>query len=218
MLRAYCRAIFILLGLQIWIRLVFLAGSISLIRIESLEWMDLGYFLLNSVRFDLMVAGYLLCPFLIISLPSIFISKWKPIANLLLKWNLLLATGSIVLISILDVYHFSIMQDHFNSLGLEYLRSLGFQFTWLFPTAALFIVYCGARTFQIIRKHNFNNIKGYSLTVWFMIIVLTSVLIRSSFSEHHLDLRHAEVTHSRELNRVIIPSTYALDQALRKRR
>lgn len=217
MLRIYYRAVILLLGLLFWSRVFFLAFAFPNIRGMPI-FTDWFLFVLTSVRFDLMVIGYCLTPFLFLTGASIFIKRLNSHIIQILNWNILLAIFILTVISILDVQHFNQFQDRFNMLGLEVLKALHFSFSLFFIITSGALVYFAYLSVKALQKTNFQLAQRTSWLEWLIMILVTATMIRSSFGDHHLDLRHAEVTTLPQLNKIIIPSAYALDQALRGRR
>jgi len=217
MIRVFYKVVILLMNLLFWSRLAFFVTFLRDTPFDQSFW-DWLQFITAAVRFDLMVTGYCLSPFLILAGPVIFFRKLNHFIPRMLKWNLLTAIILLTVISILDMQHFLLFKDRLNSSGFEILQNFSFSPSWpLFVTGALFVFFCYSSV-KAIKKIHFEYSLHSGMLSWIFLLFFTGLMIRSSFGEHHLDLRHAEVTKSEHLNRLIIPSAYALDQAIRGRR
>lgn len=95
---------------------------------------------------------------------------------------------------------------------------------WLSLFDLKFLAACGLSVVWTLGwcKRVTSDTPEYSWPIaWNKFLILGAFLFlgaRGSFSAHHLDLRYAIVSDDAMVNLSVIPSSYALDQALRGRR
>lgn len=211
------RPTLILLSLSYWFRILFLFIFYKQIsfNIDFSDWLN---FFFTSFRFDMMVVGYIAASFLLFSFFGIFIPFIRSQLSFILKTIFSLAAIILTFINILDVQHYQLFKDRINSSGLQFLSSFQIQFDFFFWITTLIYFYFGYSAYKKISRLKEFRLDKVGIISWLFAFLFTAVVIRSSFGEHHLDLRNVEVTKSDQLNIVIIPSAYAFDQALRNRR
>ena len=217
MFKTYLKSItflFLLLAMQ---RFLFLSLSYDLWKSASVS--DILFCLMAGARFDLMVTGYALIPALILLLPPLEkilakISLFRPIYKLLIEILVLY----LVIIEFFDLEWVHIYGDRFNSAHTanEFVERVpidGFLLFNLILSLAIFI-FC---VFSILRWR-IHKPTSDRMRVWLAMLILAAIMIRGSFGEYHLDLRHSKVTGNEFLNNAAISSAYALDQAIKSRR
>ena len=162
----------------------------------------------TGLRFDLMIIGF-------INLPIVILFKFSFIRSKFWLWisMWLLITSFIVSLDHSLFFHTGDrVSYHTLSLPLEAIskRIEFFELGLWFSMALLFSLSC-----LLLREKNKANL---SFKDWALIVLLSGFFARGSFGQHHLDLRHSEVTSDKFLNVVAINSIYSFDQAYKKRR
>lgn len=175
----------------------------------------------SGLRFDLMLTAYLLAPVLIICsirFMPLFRVASRGVADYFSMFYMKMISIILFLIAGFDFDWLLKTGDRLNSKffssGHSNFANLNFRaYCALLALGILSFLFRKVITRQPIARLESNKIKSY-----FLVMLVLAILARGSFGEHHLDLRHAEVTQSEFSNHLIIPSAYALDQALRNRR
>lgn len=192
-------------------RFIFILG-LSESYISKLNFPDLFKFLISCLRFDMMMAGYVLMPLLLIYIFRFFSQK---ISRIYMLGIFFLISA----VSCLDFLTFQLTGDRINQNNLylsisTFLERIDTRTT----IASLFFMITSALFFRKYIQKGEAELRSFGFVKKLVMFLVAAVMARGSFSEHHLDLRHAEVTPDIQSNRLIIPSAYALDQALRNRR
>jgi hypothetical protein len=178
------------------------------------EWF---LFLLTGLRFDLMVIGFINAPMVLLAVVFWFSKasskrKFSQLYYLYLSFALALVT----LISVADINYFSIYQNRLSSEHLH--EALRFNSNLFFYATSAVLILLAYRTWRFLKKVKYDGAGKSGWLTWSAWLLITALMCRGTLSTLHLDLRNAEVTSSKFLNLLVIPSPYAFDQALRNRR
>lgn len=170
-------------------------------------------------QFDLMVLGFVL----LVSLVALSVSllagrRAMSYCDFLLEKYFTFILVSTFLISTTDTIWFSETSDKLNSrFNFNYFFNhikFDIQFFILIFLTYYFIRSAILKIKSLLRREEFEP--HFSSLVF--LFILSGICARGSFDQHHLDLRHSNVTQFVFINTAIIPSLYAADQALRGRR
>jgi hypothetical protein len=196
------------LQIQRFIFFIFLP-NLNFFELKLIEFFD---FFIACLRFDLMVVGFFLIPILAIN----FLGIYKKAA---IRFYVFISSLIMWASSVFDYLWFEKTGDR---LGRDFFSSENiipdvFRFKYLFVILLLCLASYVFYKVSIIFSDKLSKLTlGWKRFLVF--ILFTLILARGSLSAHHLDLRHAVLTKNPKINRLIIPSPYALDQALRNRR
>lgn len=165
--------------------------------------MELSTAFLVGVRFDLMVLGFLNFPLL----PFLKL-KWA-LKNM--RYYFIVLAFLTAIVTYADYIYYQHNQDRINQL-LLFPAQIPQQ--WLYALASF-----GPLIFMIGWMKSCED--THLVIHWKKyvgLIFLTALAARGSLGQHHLDLRHSQISQVSFINLTCINSLYALDQALRSRR
>lgn len=180
--------------------------------------------LFNGLRFDLMIAGYLL-------LPLVFLYERFSRRFYLGLYLLLMAT--VIFLFLMELVYFDFYFDRYSDFGLSLSGFRGlflaidkdYFVSGLLAIHLLFFSLQAVLVLVILFYQNvfFVESKVYfgrkqSISSWVVLTLIAIVLARGSFGPYHLDLRHSQVSSSVFLNLSTLNTVYTFDQALRGRR
>jgi hypothetical protein len=186
-------------------------------------------FIAASLRFDLMIVGYIALPSLILlSFNQKFKLQWlSKLSSLWIYFSVFL----FCLISFSEFIFIKIFSNRWNSFDLnpiiESYPDYIHEYTNLLKELqALPIVLFGAGltlisiliTLRINKTIQKTNPKMISHKKNLISLILYILCIRSSLGSYHLDLRHSEVSKDTTINSLTVNTLYLLDQTLRQRR
>ncbi len=180
---------------------------------------ELARVLITGVRFDFMTVGYCLIPILVFFIPffpRFFLNKIFSV--LIFKSTIFLLAVLLCIIGFFDIEWFHVFGDRFNSVNSWELFTQKLSIDGILFVSLLFFSLLLLTSAIFIWRRSFPMVQALSIWSWLLLVFFTAVMIRGSFDEHHLDLRHSHVTSSSFLNKASLSSAYALDQALRHRR
>jgi len=182
---------------------------------EGFSWWKI---LARGARFDLMVASWLCVPPLVAFLIPLLLGwpgRWG--RGLLVRIYLMLMSLAVGIVTFIDFAGFHQTGDRWNQRtnALEILNTK----TWSWPLLAAELGLVFLVTYQIRRWAKVNlEFAEVTLFRWILCAMLLVIGARGSIGPQHLDLRFAEISPSVVVQRVVVPSSYAFDQALRERR
>jgi hypothetical protein len=194
--------IFLIVLLSVY-RIFFLISIKSELSFSS-EMQEIIFAFLVGLRFDLMVLGF-------INIPIVFFTKTEKAVKLF-PYYFIACAGIVSVMSSLDAIYFQINNDRVNKLFLfptleaeQIIKIILFSI----PFAVFTFLYLSQKEQKII----LTNWKTYLAAIF-----LVALATRGSLGQHHLDLRHSEISKNNFINLLCINSPYAWDQALRGRR
>lgn len=158
--------------------------------------------LLVGLRFDLMVIGY--C-----NVPVVFFLTTSRVQDYLRAYFLWLSL-LLVVVGIMDHAYFSETGDRLNQY-----------FQWPDLMNVLISAPAAINVLPFLIYFYFKRERVKSSFTWkknLVAIFIAALSMRGTLGQHHLDLRHAEISTNPKINILAINSAYAFDQALRKRR
>jgi hypothetical protein len=190
------------------------------------DFWDLPYSAFSAIfftgaRFDLMVGCYLIMPlFAILCVGSWLIKKghWTLKTS---RYYFGVTYFAVGLVTLLDFAHMQIFADRLNVTGLSE-GILHWSFRGLLNLRFILIALgLGVWTLGWCRRVT-EQIPNYTWPLRVSTVLCTALFLalgaRGTLMAHHLDLRHSVISSERILNVAVVPSSYALDQALRHRR
>ncbi len=192
--------------------------------VRDFEWSEFAFAWFMGLRFDLLVIGY----YSLLTLPVFYFMGrgWnsKTLAHPYQFMNGVFLLSS-AFVFMIDSMHFLLFQDRVSlktligflwvDIDRQYLASVGgFLFFFNISTTLILYIY-GLRR---VRSYAQEPLLPWSKIQLFLLALLFGLAARGSLANLHLDLRHTEVSKNRTLNLMVVPSWYALDQAIRLRR
>lgn len=190
--------------------------------------------LLVGLRFDLMVAAYLVLPHLAEDLLASLLPHQIKRGHQFVFSGLCLC---VVLLTSWDLQLWLSQGRRFSAESLDSFGSLATLPLWTSLVGVLILLFLSALQWRVFTRWispemnplSPSSIPAYTNNIrpqrtscwrrWLFCFVILLICARGSFSDLHLDLRHAILHDSTPgWNEWVIPSPYALDQGLRHRR
>jgi sterol desaturase/sphingolipid hydroxylase (fatty acid hydroxylase superfamily) len=182
---------------------------------QGISWWRIFF---QGARFDCMVTAYLCGPLLLSLLIPLLTGR--PLARARERWHrayLILLTLAVGGVTALDFAGFVATDDRWNQ-NWKWAEFEKINY-WVWPLLGAELLVAFLVLYQARRwRHMKMDLSQVTGARWFFCALLLVLMGRGSLGPYHLDLRFAAISDSPVVQRVIIPSCYALDQAWRGRR